>query len=758
MVADTVSPESSTASSKTLLSRMGMTGKLTAMVNGAVLIGCLAIGVSSYLSAGRLLKNEARLRLSALDAGRKNAVKTYLDTIKQDITALALSSNARDAALMFASTWDSLEGNPTQILQKLYITDNPKKKKEDLDFANDGSEYSDVHRQNQKFFRRYVQEHGYDDLYIFDPKGNLVYSVYKHPDFATNMLTGKWKDTDLAKAFRAAAANPKQGTLNFFDFKPYAPSQGAAASFISAPMINARNELMGVVAVQMPIDRINALMSDYAGLGKTGEIDIVGKDFLVRNDSRFHKDAILKRRIETDAVKRALAGKSGVEEALGENGRPEMVAYSPLNFLGAPFALIVSVAKQEILAPTIEMRNTMIVIGLVVMAVMAVLAFFASRGFAGPISRMTAAMATLSAGDKTVEIPHQNRRDEIGHMAATVQIFKDSMIENERLQAEQQSAEDDRRKAEEKSLADQRAAEERAAAERREMEKRAEGERRQELLALAESFEQGVGSVIAALNESASEMQSSASQMSSAAETASQRTTAVAAASEQATANVQTVASAAEELSASIQEISRQVSDSARIAANAAANAENTNAEVQGLAEAASKIGEVVGLITDIASQTNLLALNATIEAARAGEAGKGFAVVATEVKSLADQTAKATDEIASQIAEIQGATQHAVDAIAEISGTVSQINEIASSIASAVEQQGASTSEIANSVQQAAAGTQEVSGNIASVAEAANQTGASAGQVEAAAQQLFEQAQALRSEVDGFLGKIRAA
>ncbi len=599
----------------------GMTFKLTAMVTCSVLITCLAVGVPGYFSAGKHLEKEASQRLDALATARANAIATYLGSIREDVTALAISANASDAALMFASSWESLDGKPVEVLQKAYIAGNPHppEKRHLLDTADDETEYSDVHRQNHKFFRRLVAERGYHDICIFDPAGNLIYSVFKKDDFATNMKTGKWKDTGLAEAFRKAAETPKQGALHFVDFRPYAPSAGAPAGFISAPMINARKELMGVIAIQMPIDRLNAIMDDYAGLGETGEAVIVGADFLARNDTRHNGDAILKRRIESEPVRRALAGESGVAHAGTASGGKILAAFLPLTFEGTTYALVMGVDRNEVLAPTLDMRNEMILIGLVAVGVLAVLAFVAARGFTTPIVRMTGAMEALADGDKTVDVPGRSRGDEIGKIAAAVQHFKDKLIENERLQAERIETERKSAVAEQEAEASRRAADERAEAERRELEAESERQRRRELLALAESFEQGVGSVIDALHGSAVNLQEAAGTMNDAVQDASEKTAAVAAASDQASANVQTVASAAEELSASVQEIGRQVTESARIAAAAAEEAERTNGEVKGLADAASRIGEVIGLINDIASQTNLLALNATIEAARAG-------------------------------------------------------------------------------------------------------------------------------------------
>jgi methyl-accepting chemotaxis protein len=275
---------------------------------------------------------------------------------------------------------------------------------------------------------------------------------------------------------------------------------------------------------------------------------------------------------------------------------------------------------------------------------------------------------------------------------------------------------------------------------------------------MADDFETNVKTVVDTVSASAQQMQKSSTALGVASEETTRQATVMAAASEEASANVQTVAAAAEELTASIREISRQVSESAEIARKAVDEAKRTSGQVDKLSASADKIGEVVKLISDIAGQTNLLALNATIEAARAGDAGKGFAVVASEVKSLANQTAKATDEIGSQIAEIQSATGATVGAIRSIRETIERIDSIAAAIAAAVEEQGASTAEIARNVQQAAQGTQEVSSSIGSVTRAAQDAGISAKQMNGASAALTEESARLRQEVDRFLANIRAA
>jgi aerotaxis receptor len=294
--------------------------------------------------------------------------------------------------------------------------------------------------------------------------------------------------------------------------------------------------------------------------------------------------------------------------------------------------------------------------------------------------------------------------------------------------------------------------------ETKDTEKRVAVQRKIDMQRLANDFEGAVGEIIDTVSSASTELEASASTLTSTAERAQELATMVAAASEEASTNVQSVASATEEMTSSVNEISRQVQDSARMAGEAVDQARRTNDRVGELSKAAARIGDVVELINTIAGQTNLLALNATIEAARAGEAGRGFAVVASEVKALAEQTAKATGEIGQQICGIQAATQESVHAIKEISGTIEKLSEISSTIAAAVEEQGAATQEISRNVQQAAQGTQQVSSNITDVQRGASETGSASSQVLSAAKSLASDSNRLKVEVGKFLNTVRAA
>jgi len=375
-----------------------------------------------------------------------------------------------------------------------------------------------------------------------------------------------------------------------------------------------------------------------------------------------------------------------------------------------------------------NLENVQIAFGIVTIILFAALSVLMTKTITVPVRRITAVMSDLAQGNTQVEIVDDGRGDEIGDMARAVRVFRESALAVDRLTREQEQAKAD-----------------------------AERARRADMMAVADRFEADVSQVASEVGAASHQMEASAQRMTALAQQVTGQSSSVASASEQAAANVQTVAAATEELSSSVAEIGSQVARSTAIAKAAVQEATETDAIVCGLAEAAARIGEIVNLINDIASQTNLLALNATIEAARAGEAGKGFAVVANEVKNLANQTTRATDEIAQQIGAVQEKTREAAAAIRNVTGTIGRIDEISSAIAAAVEQQGAATLEIARNVEQAARGTSEVSGTIAEVTNAAVEAGSAAQGVLDAARLLTGNASRLDGSVSGFLRGVRA-
>jgi methyl-accepting chemotaxis protein len=501
------------------------------------------------------------------------------------------------------------------------------------------------------------------------------------------------------------------------------PGRDNLTVFGTAPIIDAKG-LVGSMDIGSPfganfVERMKARFGvDVAILQPTAE----GAKVIASSMAGLKPDA--------DAVRRAMAGELVIQK--GQDGdKATGVTFGQIkNFSGNPVAVMQIVRDASAYAALTASALQWLGLATLGAALAAMaIAFWLGRGMAKPIQALEGAMREISQGHHAVDVPGRGRRDEVGSMARTVELFKESLLETERLRA----AQDQQRVAN-------------------------ESERRQAMLQLAARFESNLGGVVDLVSSASTELRGTADSMAGTAKESERRIIAATAASAQATSNAQAVAVAVEELDASINEIGKHVDQSAQVASEAADQAGRTNAEVKGLAEAAQKIGEVVTLISDIAAQTNLLALNATIEAARAGEAGRGFAVVAAEVKALAEQTSKATEEISSQIGSIQNATQSSAAAIEGITTIIGRVNQIATAIASAVREQGAATREIAHNVAEAARSTSEVSSNIGGVQEAARETGVAAGQVVGSASELSRAGETLRTQVDAFLHEVRAA
>jgi len=476
------------------------------------------------------------------------------------------------------------------------------------------------------------------------------------------------------------------------------------------------------------LDNIQSSYMEYAGDPEAQISDVLVLDMEGAVVSAYGSDTLASADLQrfVDRAKTLESGSAPQQVLLDDH----LVVIAPVVNRDAPVGtLMIAFSKDQLnaqLARQLLVQGA-IAVGLLV-ALLALLGVVIKRVVSRPLNAMTESMTALAGGATDTEIPGADGSREIAAMAAAVAVFRDNTLRMHKLQEEQELSK-----------------------------VKADREKREALDGLASGFEARVMNVVAEVSRSAGSLHDTAEAMVALSSDEVTQAGAVSGAIERSAEEVKAVAAATAELTASVEEISRQVCESTSIAGSAVEKAQKTNADVQSLAEAAKKIGEVVNLIQDIAEQTNLLALNATIEAARAGDAGKGFAVVANEVKSLANQTAKATEDISSQVTSIQGATGNAVDAIADISKTISQLDEIAGSIAAAVEEQSAATREIARNIENTSEANQQMAGSIGSMTGAVRQTGEAVERVRVAAKAMDEQSDRLGSEVAQFLNNVRA-
>ncbi len=412
---------------------MNVGTKLPLIIAGAALLAALGVGVGSYVSSEIEVRKEAELRISSLLDTRHVDLKEYLESIEHDLHLMSTNLAVREAVSEFTRGWNALVGNQTRTLQKLYIQENPNPvaEKDRYDAAPDGSAYSEIHRRFHPWFRDVMHEHGYHDVFLFDMDGNLVYSVFKETDFATNVMTGRWRETDLGNAYRAARNNPSPEYQSYYDFKPYEPSHGDPASFMSTIVLDEGGNPIGVLAVMMPTDKFNKVLGLSHGLGETGEAFLVGEDRFMRNDSRLMKEStVLKQKVDTETVTAALNGESGTRIITGYHGTEVLSSYLPFEFHGHNYALIMEAELEEIEAPVRDMRNLILLITLGSVLGVGTIGFFLARTVSRPVQAISDAVTQLADGED-VPVPGLGRRDEFGVLASAVQVFKDRKLEQE---------------------------------------------------------------------------------------------------------------------------------------------------------------------------------------------------------------------------------------------------------------------------------------------------------------------------------------
>ena len=703
----------------------------------ALLVSSVAATSLIVLSASFIIEKSGKLQQyqDSMNAmGKQVAVNLthQFKNMEVDITLLQKNPVIADAIQEFSAAWQPLGNGAESYLQKTYINNNPYPvgEKHKLTQAQDGSAYSAVHAKRHPFLVEYLERRGYYDVFLVNAAGDIVYTVFKETDFATNLLNGPWKTSDLAKAFRETQkATPDNNQIISTPFSAYKPSNDYPAGFMGTAIFDADGKYTGALLVQLNPKSPQKDLNDAGKALKGVELYLIAPDHIIHGDMEGEK-AInpLEKSTHVDGFIQQVKGQNFIKKTIGHEGKEVTFSSTPVRVYGTDYQLA---TEQDYAILQGELREILIKLGLCALLALgpiALIGFMISRKMTQPMRIITQALNDLRSGRKDQAIPCQERSDEVGEIAQAVEALRRTSLE-----------------------ADQRAAEQ--AAEQRSKEARAA-----KVDALLQSFEGKLTQAVGTVASTATQLYQTTDTMNNVVREVNQRTESAAASSSETSQSVQTVAAAAEEMSASIQEISGQVNKASAVVSEAVRNTDALDSITKTLGDATTRISEVTGLISHIAQEINLLALNATIESARAGEAGKGFAVVASEVKNLAAQTANATNEVDEQIKGVQSAAAQVITVLASIKDTIISINQYTGSIASAVEEQSAVTHEISGTMARSASGVQSISDNIASVRSATGEADSSAASLRDAAKALNREAENLTNEVREFLREIRSA
>ncbi|WP_029030063.1 methyl-accepting chemotaxis protein [Salinarimonas rosea] len=713
----------------------GLQAVITATVAAVALLASVAVGVIAYRSAHEALTEASRERLALISTSRAAALQRTLDATVRDIEALSENVAVRSA---LGELKDAYFLNPQERERFVTYFTAPAGIEERIALTGQGERtlYAWRHEGVHASFRAIMADRGYADILVLTPEGDVVYSVGKHGDFAGAVADATLAGSGLARAHAAALAGVETtdgrvaASTAAIDFAPYAAVGGEPSAFLARAVVSPDGSLVdGVLVYRIAASSFDAVLADRTGLGETGESYIVGADGLLRSQ---------RPRVDATSVLAPLGRPAVMEAAAGgfeyvQDGVERFADKRALSFMDVPLNLVTEQEAKEALARVAATRDGILVATLAVLGGALVLALLIGRSIAKPISALAVALRAIADGSATAgegRIVGDERRDEIGEIARAVAGIRD------RVQAD----------------AAAREAEERDARER-------EAQARQRAMrALAGELEQTVGEALRTLGREAQALSAASQDMARLSESARGGSERVAGAAGAAGGSVRDVAVSAEQLSDSIGEIAGLISRSATITNETNAHAASTSDVVASLEENAQRIGEIVTMIDSVAEQTNLLALNATIEAARAGAAGKGFAVVAAEVKSLASQTAKATEEISRQIASMRDATRNAVGAVGSIKTRVAEIATAMTSVASAIEEQSAATQTIAASAEGARENAAGVSDGIEEVRAVVVSTDEAADRVVRASAVVREQTTLLDDRIRRFLDEVAAA
>ena len=706
--------------------------KVPLLICASALVLSISVAVAAFFAGSAAVSSQTERTLRASAHGQAERIELYLSSIGDQINTFAAAGDTKKTFVEFLAGWKVAQRRGVDLNEGL---------KAHLEARTSGGKsnlyYGNVYDKNHDSIASYAATYKLADVIFVTLDGLVTYSTQGDLAFGKPIGETELNKTKLptvveriAKAERDRVANKTDDAshleMAFVDF-PGMKSGSERSAFYVVP-IAVRDQLRGFVVAELDKAYVSSLFNDRSGLGETGRMLLIARSGEIVNSVEFANG--------TDNTSQAI-DPSVFMEALSEeqvnrtlpdlDGEPYRLFGEPIETADGGWVVATVMSEREIRQPVVEMGLLQAVVSLVGLLLIAVAGIFLSRRMIAPLTRLTKAMEALAGGDMKVELDGTQRRDEIGEMTRTVAVFRNNLIERRKLELQSEEEEEARH------------------------------HRQHSIDKLIGQFDGEVQAVLGQVDQNSEQMQQTAQVLSEVADQSAERAASAANSSKEASSNVQAVASAAEELAASIEEIGRRVGQTKDVVAGATETTRIANEKVAGLHAAAEKIGNVIVLIEAVAEQTNLLALNATIEAARAGEAGKGFAVVASEVKSLANQTANATDEISEQITAIQGSTEETVKAIETIASTMAEVDEFTVSLASAVDQQNAATGDISRNVQQASRGTSDVASGMSAVNSSIAETSQSATQALSVAGDVAQQTQILRGTVSRFLEKVAA-
>jgi len=708
--------------------------KLPLALLGSALLVSLGVGTASYLIGSNALRNSAELTLETLASERAAAVSSYLTAVEDDLVATSRSEATVQALRDFGGAWLQFKVDPSAEVRALYVDSNPNTDNlAALETLGTTGAYDVTHTRFHVGYRNQIGRRGYRDLYLFDLKGFMVYSVNKGVDFGTRFAEdGPLAGSSLGQVFAQAVAIENPDDIVFADFAPYAAVGDLPASFFAKPVFNAQGRKVGVLAIQLPSERLDDVIGDRRGLGETGEVLVVGGDSLLRSDSSFTADNdALSTTFAAPVLTQALGGTLSTGETDSYRATNMIVAAAPITTRGEPWAAVAVMAADEVLAPVTNMRNMMLMIGAALLAVVAALGLLFSRSITKPISRLTETMEALAEGDLDVDVRGAQRRDELGAMARAVEVFRANGLKV----AQMTEAEATRIVASQAERAQMMQELQQAfgnvvdAAIAGDFSRRVDAEFPDaELNALAgsvnmlvETVDSGLsetGQVLAALAETdlthrvkgdykgafgklrddtnavadkltdivgqlrktSRGVRAATSEILAGANDLSERTTKQAATIEETSATVEQLANTVLANANKAQAASLKSQDVSRTAEEGGVVMGQATGAMERITSSSAKISNIIGLIDDIAFQTNLLALNASVEAARAGDAGKGFAVVAVEVRRLAQSAASASADVKVLIeqsaTEVAGGSKLVAEAASKLGAILDGIRE----------------------------------------------------------------------------------